>query len=127
MAAVINPLDTVPFWTSLSGDNPTSQTTFSPAVGGAMPIACTFTGLYLRLFGDSGTAGSDTITVTLFKNHLATIMTASATNPAAGTYQTLASDTIHTIPAAVGDTFSIGYVQTNATPAVRIAVGTRCQ
>ena len=91
-----------------------------------MPIACTFTSLLLSLFGVSGTPATEAMTVTLFKNHLATSMTATATNPAAGTFQT-ASDTVNTVSVAVGDTFSIGYTVSSNTAVFRIGVGTRCQ
>jgi hypothetical protein len=121
----VNPNNLTPFWTTLSGDS-TQSGALSPEVGAPMPISCTFTGLTLSLFGISGAVGADTVTVTLFKNHLATAMTVSATNPAAGTFQT-ASDTVNTVVVAVGDMISIGYTQSNNAPAVRMGVGTRCQ
>src|SRR5262249_14831642 len=120
-----NPGSVTPFWVTPTGDSP--QTINAPEVGGLMPIACTMTALHMRLYGVSGTAGTDTITVTVYKNRVATTMTVTATNPAAGAFQTLASDTVNTVPFVIGDTFSLGVTQTNAPPAVRVALGLRCQ
>ena len=122
---IVNPNNVIPFWTTLNGEA-TQSGALSPEVGAPIPIACTFTGLYLSLFGVSGTAGTDTITATLWRNRSPTAMTVTATNPTPGTFQT-ASDTLNTIVVAVGDTLSIGYTQSNSAPAVRIGVGTRCQ
>jgi hypothetical protein len=125
MASMVNPNNLTPWWTTLSADS--IQSTNAPEVGGLMPIACTISALHLKLFGISGTTGADTITVTLFKNRVATAMTVTATNPAAGTFGTLVSDTVNTVSVAVGDTLSLGYTQTDNVPFVRISVGTRCQ
>ena len=121
----INPANTTPFWVTPNGDS--AQTTNAPEVGAVMATACTMTGLHMRLYGVAGTAGIDTVTVTVYKNRAATAMTVNATNPAANTFQALASDTINTVPFAVGDTISLGITQTSGAPALRIAIGMRCQ
>jgi hypothetical protein len=125
-AGFVNPNNLTPFWLSPNGG--TNQTTSDPEVGGLMPIDCTMTALYMQLYTFSGTASTDSITVTLYKNRVATAMTVNATNPAAGSYlATPVSDTTHTVPVSMGDTVSYGVTQTNNTPIVRIAVGMRCQ
>jgi len=121
----VNPANTTPFWIMPSGDS--AQTTNAPEVGAVMPTACTMTGLHMRLYGVAGTAGIDEITATVYKNRAATAMAVSAFNPAANTFQTLASDTTNTVAFAVGDTLSVGVTQSSGAPAVRIAIGMRCQ
>jgi len=124
LTAFINPANTNPFFLNLSGDS--AQTTFSPQfAGGAMPIACTFDRMYITAVGISGTAASDSLSVTLYKNGAATAMSLSFTNPAAGVQSTI-SDTSHPVTAALGDIFSLGITQTNSTPILRVGVGTRC-
>ena len=81
----INPANTTPFWVTPTGDS--GQTTNAPEVGSLMPIACTMSGLHMRLYGVAGTAGIDTISVTVYKNRAATAMTVSAVNPAANTFR----------------------------------------
>ena len=119
---MVNPNNLTPFWTTLSGDGP--QTTNSPEVGAPMPVACTFTSLFVSLYGSSG-AASNTVTVTLFRNRVATNMTCTAIS-STGSVVTC-TDTTHPVAVAVGDTMSLGYNQTNNVPIVRIGVGTRCQ
>jgi hypothetical protein len=122
MAGVVNPNNLTPFWTWLNADSP--QTANGPSLGPPMPVAGTFTALNLRL--DAITAGPNKVTVTLYKNGVATAMTASADISVAGTTVT-ASDTTHTVVAAVGDSISLGYMQTNNAPICRIGVSTRLQ
>jgi len=122
MAGVVNPNNLTPFWTWLNGDSP--QTANGPAIGPPMPVACTVTSLNLRL--DAITAGANSVTVTLYKNGVATAMTASASVSTAPATVT-ASDTLHTVSVAAGDSLSIGYTQTNNVPICRIGVATRCQ
>jgi hypothetical protein len=97
-------------------------------MGGAMPIACTFSSLTLSLYGVIGTAATNTLNVTLYKNGLPTSMTVSLANPGQGLITT-ATDNIfaHQFSVVVGDFVSIGYTQTSSTSAVRIGVATRCQ
>ena len=123
MTGVVNPANTNPFWTTLTGDS--VQTTNGPESGSPLPIACTFDTLQVSVVGVSGTGGSDTIAVTLYKNGSATSMTCSTTNPSAGGTNSC-SDTTHTQSFSIGDRVSIGYTQTNSTPIARIGVGTRC-
>ncbi|MFL6374560.1 MAG: hypothetical protein ACJ73D_07850 [Pyrinomonadaceae bacterium] len=121
---VINPANTTPWWTTLSGDS--NQTANSPALGGVIPVACTFDSLVVSAFGVSGTAATDSIGVTLYKNGTATATTVTISNPAAGAIATI-SDNVHTFTVAAGDYVSVGYTQTNSTPIVRIGVGAHCQ
>ena len=94
----------------------------------AMPIACTFSSLTLSLYGVIGTAATNTIGVTLYKNGLPTSMTVSLNNPGAGSISTATDSTFaHQFSVAVGDFVSIGYTQTSSTSVVRIGVATRCQ
>jgi hypothetical protein len=123
-AGVINTNNLTPFYTTLNGD--AIQTTNGGQAGSTLPVGCTFNALYLHL--DGITAGANTITATMYKNGVATAMTTSAANPAAGAF-VVASDTnpAHFFTVAPGDSVSIGYVQTNSAPISRIGVGTRCQ
>jgi hypothetical protein len=104
------------------------ESTFAGQLGGAMPIACTFSSLTLSLYGVIGTAATNTLNVTLYKNGLPTSMTVSLANPGQGLITT-ATDNIfaHQFSVVVGDFVSIGYTQTSSTSAVRIGVATRCQ
>jgi len=87
-----------------------------------MPVACTLSSLTLRL--DAITSGSNSVTVTLYKNGGPTALTATASISIAGTTVT-ATDSVHTVAVAVGDSLALGYVQTNNVPVVRIGVSTR--
>ena len=124
---ILNRANTTPFWTTLTGASQ-EESTFAGQMGGAMPIACTFSSLTLSLYGVSGTGATNTLNVTLYKNGLPTSMTASLANPGQGLIVT-ATDNIlaHQFSVAVGDFVSIGYTQTSSTSAVRIGVATRCQ
>ena len=122
MAGVVNPNNLTPFWTWLNGDS--IQTANGPSLGPPMPVNCTVTSLTLRL--DGITSGANTVTVTLYKNGVATAMTASATIATAGA-TAIVNDTTHTVSVVAGDSLSIGYVQSNNTPVCRIGVSTRCQ
>ena len=122
MAGMVNPANLTPFWTCLNGDS--IQTANGPSFGSPMPVAGTFTALNLRL--DAITAGANKVTVTLYTNGVATAMTASASLSTAGTF-VISSDTTHTVSVAVGDSLSLGYVQTNSAPIARIGVSTRFQ
>jgi hypothetical protein len=122
MAGVVNPNNLTPFWTWLNGDS--IQTANGPSLGPPMPVALTITSLILRV--DALTAGANTVTVTLYKNGAATAMTATASVSTAGA-TVIASDTTHPVAVAVGDSLSIGYVQTNNVPIARIGVSTRAQ
>lgn len=122
MAGVVNPNNLTPFWTWLNADSP--QTANGPSLGPPMPVALTLTSLNLRL--DAITSGANSVTVTLYRNGSATAMTATANVTTAGTTVT-ATDTLHPVALAVGDSVSLGYVQTNNVPIVRIGVSTRGQ
>jgi hypothetical protein len=122
MAGGVNPANLTPYWTTLNGDS--VQTLNGPQFGAPMPVACTMTSLILRL--DATTTGNNSVTATLYKNGSATSMTATAVVTTAGN-TVIASDTTHTVPVAVGDSLSIGYVQTNSVPICRIGVSTRAQ
>jgi hypothetical protein len=104
------------------------ESVYAGRIGGAMPISCTFSSLTLSLYGVIGTAGTNTISVTLYKNGLPTPMTVSLSNPGADLIATATDNIVaHQFSVAVGDFVSIGYTQTSSTSVARIGVGTRCQ
>ena len=92
-----------------------------------MVLACTFSNLTLSLYTSAGSAGADTIAVTLYKNGSPTLLTTSCSNPAATTTFTICSDTLHTVPVGVGDVIGYGFTQTNNAPTVRMGIGVKCQ
>jgi uncharacterized protein (TIGR03437 family) len=121
----VNPTTTTPWWLSLGGD--TSQTINGAALtGGALPIACTFSSLFLTLNTVSGSASADTVSVTLYQNGSATALTTSCSNAAVGT-PSKCNDSAHTVAVAAGDIVGLGFTQTSGAPIVRIGVGVRCQ
>jgi hypothetical protein len=110
-------------WTGLNGS--------SFAIFGAfyrsaiMPVAGTFDALYVMGTISSG-AGSNTVTVTLYKNGSATALTVTITVSAIGTTVT-GNDLVHTISFAAGDQISIGMLQTNTTPVTQLGITTHFQ
>ena len=121
----VNPANLNPWWMSINGDS--TQTTLNPEWAGfAMPVACTFDTFHVTLYHQS-VAGTDDITVTLVKNGVDTGLGCTATSSATVGAVTSCSDTSPTVSAAVGDIMAFHFSQTNFTPIVRIAVGTRCQ
>jgi hypothetical protein len=90
-----------------------------------MPAACTFNALYVS--GTiSASAGADTLTVTVFKNGVATALTTAVAVSTLNTPVT-SSDTAHSFSVAAGDTVALQVTQTSTTPVVRMNVSTRCQ
>lgn len=88
--------------------------------------ALTATGISIggNLYQGSGT---DVITVTLFKNGVATAMTASITVNSAGPITSTATDIAHPITLTGGDTYAIGISHTNGTPFVRVSITLKAQ
>ena len=122
-ASVANPSNLTPFYLSLSGSTP--FTTNGPAFGGmSMPVACTFDRLSVSLYAVTG-GNADTIAVTLVKNGVDTGLSCSLASSATlgNISQCLATTPV---AAAVGDIFALHVTQTDFTPVVRIAMGTRC-
>jgi hypothetical protein len=119
----INPANLTPFYLTLNGES--IQTANGPQFNGiSMPVACTFDRLSVTLAAISGGA-ADTVTVALVKNGIDQSMTCTATSSATINGLTSCSSTT---PIAVvnGDIVGLHLTQTNSTPIIRIAVGTRC-
>jgi hypothetical protein len=88
-----------------------------------MPVACTMSALNVGI-NNYNVASPDTTTITVYKNLAATSMTCSgATN---GNHLSC-RDTTHVFSVAVGDSISIAFVETNATPFNKVTVALVCQ
>ncbi|GGG83898.1 DNRLRE domain-containing protein [Edaphobacter dinghuensis] len=89
----------------------------------AMPVACTMSALNVGV-NNYNVASADTTTIGVYKNGAATSMTCSvSTNGNSSSCQ----DKTHTFSAAGGDTISISFVETNATPFNKVTVELVCQ
>jgi Collagen triple helix repeat (20 copies) len=119
----INPANLTPFYLTLNGDS-TQTSNGQQFTGISMPVTCTFDRLAVTLAAISG-GTTDTVTVALVKNGTDTSMTCTATSSATVNALTSCSSTT---PVAVvnGDILGLHFTQTNSTPIIRIAVGTRC-
>jgi hypothetical protein len=121
---VVNPATPNLWHMSPNGDE--IKTTNSPQFSGiAMPSACTFNSLFVN--AHSVTGGSYTVTVTLYKNGVATALAcATPVNSSAGVSSSC-SDSLHPVVVAPGDVISLQYVQNSGTPIVQLSTGLRCQ
>ena len=122
-ASQINPNNLTPFYLPLNGDT-LQNSNGAQFTGISMPVACTFDRLSVTLAAISGGA-ADTVTVALVKNGTDQSMTCTATSSATINGLTSCSSTTP-IAAAIGDIIGLHVTQTNATPLVRIGIGTRC-
>lgn len=119
----ILPGNTTPVYLNISGDTPVNANGQSFA-GGAMPVACTFNAITLTVYTSSGSASTDTVTATLYKNGSSTGLTTSVSNPAAGA--TATSSATASVITAIGDLVAIQLSQTSSLPVVRAGIGTTC-
>jgi Collagen triple helix repeat (20 copies) len=89
----------------------------------AMPVACTMSALNVGINNYSAPA-SDTTTITIYKNQLATAMTCSGTtnNNSSG-----CRDTTHVFSVAAGDSISIAFVETSTIAFNKVTVSLVCQ
>jgi hypothetical protein len=87
------------------------------------PANCTVIALNLGA-NNYYSPGSDTSTVTVYKNSVATSMTCSVTVDGNGSS---CADTTHTFAVNGGDTLSLAYSQTNGTPFVQFTSTLICQ
>jgi hypothetical protein len=89
----------------------------------ASPVACTMSALNVGV-NNYNTSVVDTTTITIYKNLVATSMTcAAATNGSSSSCK----DISHTFSVASGDSISIAFVETNATPFNKVTVELVCQ
>jgi len=118
---LINPPNPNTFWVALNsqGQQNTNSAQFA---GMAMPVACTFDRLAVTTFGVSG--GADTFTVNLVVNGTDQGLTCTVTAVTGATAS--CTDTLHTVPVAIGNLVGFKVVQASGTPIVRVGIGTRC-
>jgi hypothetical protein len=88
-----------------------------------VPAACSVSALNVGA-NNYYSAGSDTSTITVYKNSAATSMTCSVTTDGAGSS---CSDTTHTFTVAGGDILSLAYHETNINPYVKLSTTLICQ
>ena len=88
-----------------------------------VPAACTVSALNVGA-NNYYSAGSDTSTITVYKNSAATSMSCSVTTDGAGSS---CSDTTHTFTVAGGDILSFAYRETNINPYVKLSTMLICQ
>jgi hypothetical protein len=89
----------------------------------ASPVACTLSALNVAV-NNFQTSVSDTTTITVYQNQLATSMHCSV---ATDGNKSSCSDTTHTLSISAGDTLSIGFVETNDNPFNAITVQMQCE
>jgi Collagen triple helix repeat (20 copies) len=89
----------------------------------AMPVACTMSALNVGI-NNYNTPASDTTTITVYKNQVASSMTCSGTTNG---NHLACRDTTHVFSVAAGDSISIAFVETNATPFNKVTVSLVCQ
>jgi Collagen triple helix repeat (20 copies) len=89
----------------------------------AAPVACTVSALNVGVNNYSSSA-ADTTTITIYKNQAATSMTCSATTNGSSNS---CKDISHTFSVVGGDSISIAFVETNATPFNKVTIELVCQ
>lgn len=87
------------------------------------PVACTMAALNVGV-NNYYSAGSDTTTILVWKNAVATSMTCSVTTNGNRSGCTDSSDTFSV---AQGDMITFSFVETNANPYNNVTVGLVCQ
>jgi hypothetical protein len=88
-----------------------------------MPVACTMSALNVGI-NNYNTPASDTTTITVYKNQAVTSMTCSGTTNG---NRLGCRDTTHVFSVAAGDSISIAFIETNATPFNKVTVSLVCQ
>lgn len=89
----------------------------------AMPVACTMSALNVGV-DNFQAAGVDTTTITVYHNGSATLMSCSVTTDGDGSS---CHDTTHTFSVSAGDSISLGFVETNASPYNKVNMELVCQ
>jgi hypothetical protein len=97
-------------------------TTYANAMA-PMPVACTLDVLRVVLTGTGGT-GSNTQTITVYKNGAATALSCSVGSP--GTGSSASCSSTNAVSVVAGDTVALFGSQTSSTPIYRIGTGVRC-
>jgi hypothetical protein len=92
----------------------------------SMPVACTMNALNVGINNYSASA-ADTTTITIYKNQAATSMTCSVATSGSNSSSGSCRDISHTFSVAGGDSISIAFVETNATPFNKVTVELVCQ
>jgi hypothetical protein len=108
--------------TGLSPDYNTAISNSDQANFAVVPADCTVSGLIVGA-NNYYDAGSDTITLVVYKNTGATTMTCSLTVNNNGAS---CSDTTHTFSASGGDTLSLAFSETNYLPYVKLTTSLLC-
>jgi len=88
-----------------------------------MPVACTMSALNVGI-NNYNIPSPDTTTITVYKNQAATAMTCSGTTNG---NRLNCRDTTHVFSVAAGDSISIAFVETSATPFNKVTVSLVCQ
>jgi hypothetical protein len=88
-----------------------------------MPVACTLDVLRVVLTGTGG-SGSNTQTITVYKNGAATALSCTVASPGIGGSSSCSSTT--PVAVAAGDTVALFGSQTSSSPIYRIGTGVRC-
>jgi hypothetical protein len=101
------------------------------AAAGIMPSTCAFDALYVKVTPVNtigGTLTADTLTVTLYKNQVATQLTVTVTSSTTLFTSVNGSDTnpLHAVSVGPNDEVALGVVGTDGDDVVRMTVTTRC-
>jgi hypothetical protein len=122
-----NSVNLIANYAGLNGPNFGVSTSFSPAGKCTyFPVAGTIDGFWVQTVA-TGTAATSTVTLTLYKNGVATTMTCSVTQTTTGTIIN-ASDITHPITVAAGDYITIACVTTGSTtPNISLCMTTHFQ
>jgi hypothetical protein len=107
---------------SPSAGNNVSISSSSEANFLAVPAACTVSALNVGA-NNYFEPGSDTVTIAVYKNSVATGMTCSVTTDNNGSS---CSDTTHTFDVSGGDSLAISFSETNINPFVKVTTTLIC-
>jgi hypothetical protein len=88
-----------------------------------MPVACTMSALNVGI-NNYNAPGSDTTTITIYKNLAATAMTCSGTTNG---NTLVCRDTTHVFSVAAGDSISIAFLETSTIAFNKVTVSLVCQ
>ncbi|MEO6923736.1 MAG: DNRLRE domain-containing protein [Bryocella sp.] len=91
----------------------------------AMPTACTMGALNVGVNSYSS-AATDTTTMTVYKNTVATTMSCSVTTNSGNSFRSSCQDATHTFTVAGGDNISILFSETNTAPLNKVTVALVC-
>lgn len=88
------------------------------------PSACTVSALNVGANNFAAPTGTDTVTLTVYKNTIATSMTCSTTVNNNGAS---CSDQAHTFTVTGGEILNLAYSETNVNPNVKVTTTLICQ